>query len=130
MSNQKLLEKHKVNKLNFCEHCALEKQHRLKFQAGKHTSTQVLKYIHSDLWGPSRTATHCGNLYFLFIIDDFSRNVLIFLLRHKNQAFKKFRECKLLIENMTDKKVKTLRNDNGLEFCNAEFGNGPARVTP
>jgi transposase InsO family protein len=121
MSNQKLLGKDKISKVDFCEHCVLAKQHRLKFQVGKHQSTQVLEYIHSDLWGPSRTATHGGNLYFLSIIDDFSRKVWVYLLKNKNQAFKKFKEWKLLMENLTDKKVKTLRTDNGLEFCNSEF---------
>ncbi|OAE31211.1 hypothetical protein AXG93_4188s1020 [Marchantia polymorpha subsp. ruderalis] len=121
MSKQNLLEKDKVSKLEFCEHCILVKHQKEKFPRGKHMSTQVLEYIHSDLWGSSRTATHGGNLYFLSIIDDFSRKVWIYLLKHKNQTFQKFKEWKILVENLIEKRVKFLRTGNGLEFCNAEF---------
>ena len=31
------------------------------------------------------------------------------------------KQWKLLVENQTNKQVKALRTDNGLEFCNAEF---------
>ncbi len=35
--------------------------------------------------------------------------------------FEKFREWKSLVENQTGRKVKKLRTDNGLEFCNQQF---------
>ena len=38
-----------------------------------------------------------------------------------NMKIEKFKMWKLLVENQTDKRVKTLRTDNGLEFCNEEF---------
>ena len=37
--------------------------------------------------------------------------------------FRTFKEWKSLLENQTRKKVKRLRTDNGLEFCNREFDN-------
>ena len=55
------------------------------------------------------------------IIDDHSRRVWIYFLRHKNEAFTKFKEWKIMVENQTGCKLKTLRTDNGLEFCNKEF---------
>nr|GEX57920.1 retrovirus-related Pol polyprotein from transposon TNT 1-94 [Tanacetum cinerariifolium] len=42
---------------------------------------------------------------------------------HKNEAFSKFKEWKQLVENQTGRKLKKLRIDNGLEFCNQEFNN-------
>ncbi|XP_024026147.1 uncharacterized protein LOC112092973 [Morus notabilis] len=45
----------------------------LKFKAETHESKAPLEYVHSDLWGPETTATHGGNLYFLSIVDDYSR---------------------------------------------------------
>ena len=33
----------------------------------------------------------------------------------------KVKEWKALVENQTNKRVKVLRKDNGLEFCNEEF---------
>ena len=39
----------------------------------------------------------------------------------KSQAFKSFKEWKALIEKQTERKVKRLRIDNGLELCSTEF---------
>jgi len=55
------------------------------------------------------------------IIDDFSRKLWVYFLKHKNEAFFTFKEWKLLIENQTGKKIKRLRTNNGLEFCSNEF---------
>jgi len=121
MCDQHLLGKDKISKVDFCEHCILGKQHRVEFSTGKHQSKHPLDYIHSDLWGPAKVSTHGGNFYFLSIIDDFSRKVWIYLLKHKSQAFAKFREWRTLLEKQLDRKVKTLRTDNGLEFCSEEF---------
>ncbi|KAH9800560.1 hypothetical protein KPL71_000707 [Citrus sinensis] len=53
--------------------------------------------------------------------DDYSRRVWVYVLKHKDQVFGKFIEWKSLVENQTGLKVKKLRTDNGLEFCNQEF---------
>jgi transposase InsO family protein len=110
-----------ISKVPFCEHCTLGKQHRLHFNSGQHRTASILEYIHSDLWGPSSTTTQGGNKYFLSLIDDFSRKVWIYLLKQKSDTFEKFKNWKTLIENQMDKKIKVLRTDNGLEFCNTEF---------
>lgn len=43
------------------------------------------------------------------------------MMKHKSQAFEKFKKWKVLIENQTGRKIKRLRTDNGLEFCSREF---------
>ncbi|GJT52209.1 retrotransposon protein, putative, ty1-copia subclass [Tanacetum coccineum] len=73
--------------------------------------------------GPSRVESMSGCRYFLSIVDDYSRRVWVYFLRHKNEAFSKFKEWKQLVENQTGRKLKKLRTDNGLEFCNQEFNN-------
>jgi len=57
----------------------------------------------------------------LTFIDDFSRNVWAYFLKEKSEAFKVFKEWKTLLENQTGKKIKRLRTDNDLEFCNYQF---------
>ncbi|TXG53987.1 hypothetical protein EZV62_019243 [Acer yangbiense] len=121
LSKQNLLDGDQVNKIEFCENYILGKQHRLSFSTAQHTSKQTLEYIHSDLWGPAKVPTHRGNHYFLSLIDDFSRKVWIYLLKFKDQAFESFKTWKKLVENQTSRKIKTLRIDNGLEFCKDEF---------
>lgn len=47
----------------------------------------------------------------------------MFLLKTKDETFTILKEWKIQIENQTDLKIKFLRTDNGLEFCNYEFDN-------
>ena len=42
-------------------------------------------------------------------------------MKHKSEAFNSFEEWKILVENQTEKKIKRLCTDNGLEFCTTEF---------
>ena len=43
------------------------------------------------------------------------------LYENKDEVFSKFKEFKVLIENHTEKKIKTCRSDNGGEFTSNEF---------
>ena len=45
----------------------------------------------------------------------------MFLLKSKDQTLEKFKNWKTMIENQIDRKIKTLRTDNGLEFCSRAF---------
>ena len=45
----------------------------------------------------------------------------MYLLKHKNEALDRFKTWKNLIENPTKKRVKHLRTNNGLEYCNEKF---------
>ncbi|KAL0361624.1 UNVERIFIED_CONTAM: Retrovirus-related Pol polyprotein from transposon TNT 1-94 [Sesamum radiatum] len=120
-----LLHKHgvlndKINDLSFCDDCILGKHHKVHFpitHSQVHmTSTSILDYLHADVWGPSNVPTHGGT-----IIENFSRKVFVFLMKHKSEVFEKFKTWKTLVENQTGKRIKALRTDNGLEFCNKQF---------
>ena len=64
LGNQGLLDKKKLGKLDFCEHCVYGKAYRVKFGTGEHRTKGTLDYLHSDLWGPSRIASLGGATYF------------------------------------------------------------------
>lgn len=49
------------------------------------------------------------------------KKVWVYFLKTKDQAFDKFADSKTLVEKQSSLKVKKLRTDNGLEFCNKEF---------
>lgn len=57
----------------------------------------------------------------LTFISDYLRNVRVYFLKNKNDIFLTFKTWKIMIDNQTDKKVKWLRTDNGLEFCQFSF---------
>jgi hypothetical protein len=42
-------------------------------------------------------------------------------LKDKSEAFSAFKEWKTMVENQTEKKVKKLHTDNGMELCSHEF---------
>ena len=44
-----------------------------------------------------------------------------YFLKHKYEAFFAFKEWKIMIERQTERKVKILRTDNGMEFCSKQF---------
>ena len=49
LAKQGLLKGTKTCKLEFCEHCVLGKQRRVKFGTGIHNTKGILDYVHSDV---------------------------------------------------------------------------------
>jgi hypothetical protein len=47
----------------------------------------------------------------------------VYFLKSKDEVFGKFKEFKALIENLSERKIKTLRSDNGGEYTSKEFVN-------
>lgn len=43
------------------------------------------------------------------------------MLNNKEDVFDQFKDWKTLVETQTNKKLKRLRTNNGLEFCNKMF---------
>jgi hypothetical protein len=60
-------------------------------------------------------------VYYVSLIDDFSRNTWIYFLRKKDKVFDRFKDFKDLVENQTEKKIKVLRTNNSRELCGNEF---------
>jgi transposase InsO family protein len=129
MSERGMLELHKKNllkgvktyKLDFCKFYVLGKQNRVQFKTATHKTENTLDYVHYDVWGPVRTASQGGHMYFVIFIDDFSRKVWVYFVRHKSETFAKFKLWKAEVENQIGKKVKCLRIDNGIEYTNDEL---------
>jgi transposase InsO family protein len=64
-----------------------------------------------------------GYVYYVSFIDDYSRKTWIYFLKTKDEVFIKFKEFKALIENLSERKIKILRSDNGGEYTSKEFVN-------
>ena len=47
----------------------------------------------------------------------------VYFLKSKDEVFSKFKEFKALIENLSERKIKILRSDNGGEYTSNEFVN-------
>jgi hypothetical protein len=73
--------------------------------------------VHVDVWEPFRETSLGGVNYMLNTIDNYSRKLWCFFLKHKFYVFDAFRKWKDMVEKQSDKRVELLRTENGLEFC-------------
>jgi transposase InsO family protein len=64
-----------------------------------------------------------GYVYYVSFIDDYSRKTWVYFLKSKDEVFSKFKEFKALIENVSERKIKILRSNNGGEYTSKEFAN-------
>ncbi|KAG5674318.1 hypothetical protein PVAND_004295 [Polypedilum vanderplanki] len=104
-----------------CKVCCEGKQYTLPYKSSKSSTNDVLEIIHSDLAGPMENLSNGKARYILTFIDDYSREVFVYFLKEKSQVLKMFKEFKSLQENLTGKKIKILRSDNGTEYVNNEM---------
>jgi transposase InsO family protein len=79
----------------------------------------VLDIVHSDVCRPMSTPSLNEYIYYVSFIDGFSHKTWIYFLKSKDEVFGKFKES--LVENPTERKIKTLRSYNGGEFTSNEF---------
>ncbi|GBM18143.1 Retrovirus-related Pol polyprotein from transposon TNT 1-94 [Araneus ventricosus] len=69
-----------------------------------------------DTQGPVPVKSLRGAEYFYSIIDDYSRYVVVYILKHKNEVFEYFKAYKQAMELLTNRKIKSVRSANGTEF--------------
>jgi len=76
-------------------------------------NSQLLELIHSDIFKINGMLTRGEKRYFITFINNYSRFTYVYLLRTKDEAFKKFEEFKKMVENQKEKQIKILRSDRG-----------------
>lgn len=103
-------------KFGGCDICFQSKQTREVFIDSFNKATDCFDLIHCDLWGPYRVPSSCGAVYFLTIMDDYSRTVWIYLLLEKSEVKTVLSEFISMVSRQFGKLVKTVRSDNGTEF--------------
>jgi hypothetical protein len=77
-----------------CGACQQGKAHQLPYPKSSRVSTVPLELVFSDVWGPAPESIDRKKYYVSFIsfIDDFSKFVWIYTLKHKSEVFEKFRD--------------------------------------
>ena len=96
-----------------CSGCQYGKSHRLPFPNSENRASGILQLVHSDLLGPTRTASYTGFKYVMVIVDDFSRFTWVYFSEHKSEAFSKFIQFKHDVEKEFGQLIKCLHTDNG-----------------
>ena len=121
LHKRKLLIGIKTCSLDFCKFCVFGKQHKLSLKQVEHTTKGILDYVHTFFWGPTLFWSKGGAEYFLTFIDDYSRKVWVYFMKHNSEVFEQFKLWKVQVEKATGRKVKYLRSDNGGEYKSREF---------
>ncbi|MCO5574829.1 hypothetical protein L7F22_028622 [Adiantum nelumboides] len=62
-----------------------------------------------------------GAVYFITFIDDYSRKVWVYFLKHKDEALNVFKTFVTHVENQSGRNLKCLRIDNGEEYVLRAF---------
>jgi hypothetical protein len=105
-----------LDHLGMCRGYALGKNVKAPFPSNETQSKGILDRIHSNMGGPMSAASMKGSSYYVTFIDDFSRKTWIYFMKTKDEVFSHFRDLKAHVENMTGRKIKVLRTDNGGDF--------------
>jgi transposase InsO family protein len=104
-----------------CEACQLGKQARHPFLAQTtHVSSKPLEMIHSDVW-TTKTESIRGCKYYVSFIDDHTRKVWIYFMKHKGEVFNQFFNFKAMVEKEKGVSIKCLRSNGGGEYSSNEF---------
>ena len=105
-----------VTDLPDCEPCLEGKMTMRPFKVKGFRAKEVMDLLHTDLCGLISTSARGGYEYFITFIDDYSRYGYIYMMRHKSEAFEKFKEFKTEVENHRGKCIKSIRSDRGGEY--------------
>ncbi|KAJ9544092.1 LOW QUALITY PROTEIN: hypothetical protein OSB04_023799 [Centaurea solstitialis] len=103
------------------ESCLSGKMTKHPFNKDNERANDLLEIIHTDVCGPFSHEARGGYRYFITFTDDFSRYGYVYLIRHKSEAFEKFKEFQSEVQNQLDRKIKFLRSDRGGEYLSLEF---------
>jgi transposase InsO family protein len=104
-----------------CRGCSLGNNSKGYFPSSDNRSKGILDLVHLDVCGPMTVAYLGGFMYYVIFIDDFSRKTWIFFMKTKDEVFSRFQEFRAQVENLTGKKIKVLRSDNGGEYTSRDF---------
>jgi transposase InsO family protein len=111
----------RVNHDGICKGCAQGKNVKSLFPRSENKAKIFLDIMHSYVCGPMTTTSLSRYVYYVSFIDDFSRKAWIYFLKTKSEVFKKFKEFKSLVENISENKIKILRSLNRGEFTSDDL---------
>ena len=101
-----------------CRGCALGKNIKGSFPKSECRFKGILDLVHSDLCRPMIVTSLGGYNYYVTFIDDHSRKTWIYFLKTKEskEVLSKFKEFKAQVKNLSGRRIKILRSDNGGEY--------------
>ena len=121
MVKDELLSSLDIEPLPLCESCLEGKMTKRPFNSKGNRATNVLELVHTDVCGPINVQARGGYEYFITFTDDYSRYGYVYLMRHKSEAFEKFKEYRTETEKQLGGYIKKLRSNRGGEYLLGTF---------
>jgi hypothetical protein len=104
-----------------CDICAVSNIKRSPFPTNSlRRAGRVNERVHMDICGPLETGIS-NSIYFLLLIDDYSRYSSVYFLSSRDQALKFFDIYRKAAEKIHGSPITFLRCDNAPEFVSGEF---------
>jgi hypothetical protein len=72
---------------DFYEHYIYGKKKHVQFYSNSHKSSGLLDLIHYDVFGPIKFPYIYKSVYYVSLIDDYSRRTWVYFLRTKYKVF-------------------------------------------
>ncbi|RVW47171.1 Retrovirus-related Pol polyprotein from transposon TNT 1-94 [Vitis vinifera] len=105
-----------------CESCQLGKHTHVSFPKRlNNRAKSPFELVHTDVWGPCRTASTLGFQYFVTFIDDYSRCTWLFLMKNRAEIFSIFQKFYAEIQTQFNISIRVLRSDNAREYFSTPF---------
>ena len=82
--------------------------------------TRILHHVYSDVH-QLHTRTRDGYKYWITFIDALSKFYVVYLLKHKSDAFAAFKDYKAYAENITGQRMGEFQMDKGGEYISKAF---------
>jgi len=102
-----------------CKSCRVAKQIRAPYHASVSHSIVFLGLVHTDVGGPMVHMSIDGALYWVTIIDDYTKMAEVVPIQSKDEAARAAQHVVTLWETQTGKKLQRLRSDSGGEYIGA-----------
>ena len=99
-----------------CSICNFTKLTRVVSHEPFSKTVRPLARIHTDIWGPYRTASLGGHSYFISLIDDFTRKSWLILLKNRRTIYGAIKEWMNVVEGEKNQQVIKFRCDNAKEY--------------
>jgi hypothetical protein len=99
-----------------CETCQLGNQIKHPFPVQiTHINSKPLKMIHLNVW-TTKIVSIRGCRYYMNFINDHTRKVWVYFMKHKGEVFQHFLNFKVMVEKEKGVSIKCLRSDGGEVF--------------
>ncbi|GJY37417.1 retrotransposon protein, putative, ty1-copia subclass [Tanacetum coccineum] len=115
-----LLDSTDIKSFEKCVSCISGKMARKPYSHQVERAKDLLRLIHTDVFGPFRTVSRQGASYFVTFTDDFSRYGYVYLLKHKHEVFETFKVFQKEVENQLGKTIKSLCSHRRGEYMSQD----------